>query len=85
MMESFETLTSAIDCNGSDGKLSLTFKDHKAMMYALMKWAYINEKEDEEFILIANHEGCGPSEERVPYMYMTLVHKPFQPKALTLY
>ncbi|KAF8428321.1 hypothetical protein EV426DRAFT_337351 [Tirmania nivea] len=68
MMESFETLTSAIDCNGSDGKLSLTFRNNKAMMYALTKWAYINEKEEDEFILIANHESCGPSEERIPYL-----------------
>lgn len=77
MMESFETLTSAIDCNGSDGKLSLTFKSDKAMMYALTKWAYINEKKEDEFILIANHESCGPSEERIPYLYVTLVHKLF--------
>ena len=74
MMETFETLTKAIDCNGSDGVLSLTFKNQKAMMYALTKWAYINQKEDEEFILIANHEGCGPSEERIPYLLVVLLN-----------
>lgn len=67
MMENFETLTSAIDCDGADGTLGLTFKNQKAMMYALQKWAYINQREDDDFILIANHEGCGPDEERIPY------------------
>ncbi|KAF8428306.1 hypothetical protein EV426DRAFT_705221 [Tirmania nivea] len=28
-------------------------------MYVLTEWAYINEKEEDEFILIANHESCG--------------------------
>ena len=68
MMESFESLTSAIDCDGKDGIMSLTFTSQEALEYAHKKWAYINEDKDTTFIMIANHEGCGPDEQRIPYM-----------------
>ena len=68
MMESFESLTSAIDCDGSDGIMGLTFTSQDALEYAHKKWAYINEDKEQTFIMIANHEGCGPDEQRIPYM-----------------
>jgi hypothetical protein len=66
-MESFEGLTSAVDCNGDDGQLSLTFNNKDAFDYAIDKWNYINEDANEKFILIANHDGCGPDGERQAY------------------
>jgi hypothetical protein len=67
-MEVFDDLTSQIDCNGDDGELSLTFKDKDALAYALKQWSWINEKETYRFVLIANHKGCGPDDERQAYM-----------------
>ena len=48
--------------------LSLTFNSHKAYQYALQTWGFINDKADDRFLLIANHEGCGPDEKRQAYM-----------------
>ena len=68
MMERFETLTSAVDCKGDDGEMSLTFKSQDAFDYALRTWSIINQNEDDRFLLIANHAGCGPDDERQPYI-----------------
>ena len=67
LMERFEGLTSKVDCKGDDGSMSLVFKSKAAYEYALKTWQYINDKDDEQFLLIANHEGCGPDDERQPY------------------
>lgn len=66
-MEAFEGLTSKVDCKGDDGTISLTFKSQDAQDYALEKWAWINEDADQAFIMIANHDGCGPDGERQAY------------------
>ena len=68
MMERFEGLTSAVDCKGDDGTMSLTFKSKDAFEHALKTWTYINEKEEDKFLLIANHDGCGPDDQRQPYL-----------------
>lgn len=70
LMERFEGLTSAVDCEGHDGAMSLTFNSMKAYKYALKIWSYINEDDDKQFLLIANHDGCGPEDERQPYKYV---------------
>ena len=67
LLERFEGLTSAVDCKGDDGSISLTFSSKKAYKYALKIWTYINEDDDKQFLLIANHDGCGPDDERQPY------------------
>lgn len=67
LMERFEGLTSSVDCKGDDGVMSLTFKSRKAYDYALKIWGYINEDDDKHLLLIANHDGCGPDDERQPY------------------
>ncbi|KAL8925993.1 MAG: hypothetical protein Q9172_001996 [Xanthocarpia lactea] len=67
LMERFEGLTSAVDCKGDDGTMSLTFTSKEAYKYALEIWGYINEDDEEQFLLIANHDGCGPADERQPY------------------
>ena len=67
LMERFEGLTSAVDCKGDDGTMSLTFTSKAAYDYALKIWSRINEKDADQFLLIANHDGCGPVNERQPY------------------
>ena len=68
MMERFAGLTSSVDCRGDDGTMSLTFSSLNAYNYALQGWNYINENDDGQFLLIANHEGCGPDDQRQPYL-----------------
>ncbi|ODH50984.1 hypothetical protein GX48_02945 [Paracoccidioides brasiliensis] len=67
MMEAFEGLTSAVDCDGNDGRISLTFQSTDAFNYAIKSWSYINEVTDRQFLMIANHDGCGPADERQSY------------------
>ncbi|PGH16250.1 hypothetical protein AJ80_05273 [Polytolypa hystricis UAMH7299] len=67
MMEAFEGLTSDVDCNGDDGEMSLTFTSAEALNHAIDSWSYINEDADREFIMITNHDGCGPEGQRQGY------------------
>lgn len=67
LTELFEGLTSAVGCRGDDGEMSLTFKSRKAYAYALKTWRYINEDDKKQFLLIANHDGCGLDKQRQPY------------------
>ncbi|KAL9026335.1 MAG: hypothetical protein Q9196_004985 [Gyalolechia fulgens] len=67
MMERFEPLTSAVDCNGDDGLMSLKFKSQGAFQRALDTWSFINKAQEKQFLLIANHDGCGPQDERQAY------------------
>lgn len=67
MMERFEPLTNAVDCNGDDGMMSLTFKSQEAFQKALDTWSFINQAPEKQFLLIANHDGCGPQDERQAY------------------
>lgn len=71
MMECFEGLTTAVDCNGDDGLMSLTFKSEDAFNAAVQKWSHINEKDEDSFLLIANHDGCGPEDQRQAYTYIS--------------
>ena len=68
LLEYFDHLTSTIDCQGDDGQMSLTFNSQNAFQYALQAWGYINANSNDKFLLIANHQGCGPDEERQAYM-----------------
>lgn len=68
LMERFEGLTKSVDCKGDDGTMSLTFNSQAAFNYALKTWDFINQSEEKEFLLIANHDGCGPDDERQPYL-----------------
>lgn len=68
LLERFDHLTTAIDCKGDDGTMSLTFNSRNAYQYALQAWRYINAKADDRFLLVANHQGCGPDEARQAYM-----------------
>lgn len=68
LMEEFDGLTSAVDCQGDDGTISLTFSSPNAFNYALQQWAHINDSDDGKFLLIANHDGCGPEDQRQPYL-----------------
>lgn len=70
LLERFDHLTSAIDCQGDDGHMSLTFNSRTAYDYALKSWDFINANDNGKFLLIANHEGCGPDDQRQPYMYI---------------
>jgi len=67
MMERFEGLTSSVDCKGDDGEMALRFKSKAAYQKALESWKYINEHEMSQFVMITNHDGCGPTRQRQAY------------------
>ncbi|KAF8475514.1 hypothetical protein BDZ91DRAFT_788213 [Kalaharituber pfeilii] len=68
MMERFEGLTKAVDCEvKTDGFISLTLSDEKGFQHAREAWDWINQGEDDEFIMITDHDGCAPEEERKAY------------------
>ncbi|KAI9808790.1 MAG: hypothetical protein M1825_003943 [Sarcosagium campestre] len=68
MMEQFEDFTSAVDCQGEDKLLSLTFKTRSAFDFAMSDWTKINDDNEKSFILVTNHEGCGPDLQRQAYI-----------------
>lgn len=71
MLEKFDGYTKSVDCNGDDGLLSLTFKSKEVFRYAVKTWNYINAALETKFLLIANHKGCGPDDERQPYWFVS--------------
>ncbi|KAK2734878.1 hypothetical protein FQN57_001441 [Myotisia sp. PD_48] len=67
MMEAFEDLTKSVDCDGNDGELSLSFESKDAYHSAISTWGYIHEDKNANFLMITNHDGCGPQGERQCY------------------
>jgi len=68
LMERFEGLTKAVDCSiEKDGSIGLTLLDQKGFEYAKQAWDWINAADDDEFIMVTDHEGCAPGDERKAY------------------
>ena len=67
LLERFDDLTSKVDCKGDDGTMSLTFNSKEAYNHAMTIWSKINEDDAKQFLVIANHDGCGPDDKRQPY------------------
>lgn len=69
LLERFDHLTSSVDCYGDDGLMSLTFRSKDVFDRARKAWGFVN-REDTNFLLIANHEACSSEDQRQPYMYV---------------
>lgn len=69
-MERFGGLTSLVNCNADDGSIALTFESEEAYKVALHEWAYINEKDDDRFVLIADHVSCLLNGDRQPFVFV---------------
>lgn len=68
LMERFEGLTKEVDCSiEQDGSIGLTLLDQKGFEYAKNAWDWINAGDDDEFIMVTDHEGCAPGDERKAY------------------
>lgn len=63
-MESFEDSTKSVECGE---QMKLEFVSKEAFDSAVASWGWVNEDETHEFIMIANHRGCSPEDERTPY------------------
>jgi hypothetical protein len=68
MMERLGPLTTGVDCSmEGDGALSVTWKDEQVYQEALKSWSRINENKNSNFLIITNHAGCGPDNQRQAY------------------
>ena len=67
-VEHFESFLRRIDCEKSTGQVSFTFKYKKAFEEALKAWTFVNNGVENEFLLLANHDGCGSDQDRHPYV-----------------
>ncbi len=68
LLEGFEELIISVDCRDNEGKLDLKFGSTDAFDHAKKQWAYVNEEENGNFLLIANHDNCGSDDQRQGYM-----------------
>ena len=57
-----------VNCRDEEGTLALTFGSTEAFNYAKKQWDYVNKAKDGRFLLITNHDGCGPDDQRQSYM-----------------
>jgi len=73
MMEKFAGLTSHVDCHSQDGQMSLTFRDAAAYKQAAKVWAHLNEKDENQFLMIANHPSCSDPGQRQPFKVSNIV------------
>lgn len=66
-MEKFEGLTRRVDCSTiGDNKLSVSFIDWDVFEYSQV-WNWLNKNDDNEFVMITNHDGCGPAAQRAVF------------------
>lgn len=63
-MERFEPMTTRVRCGE---KMVLEFASKEALEHAVVAWNWVNDEKESSFVMVANHEGCGSREERVPY------------------
>ena len=68
LLERFEELNVSVKCKDDDGTLILSFNSNDAFYYAKQVWRYVNEADDGKFLFIVNKDGCGPDDQRQPYM-----------------
>ena len=63
-MERFKPMLKSVECGE---KTVLEFESREDFEYAIRAWDWINEDETHSFILVADHPGCGPDDERQPF------------------
>jgi hypothetical protein len=51
-----------------DKDIVLVFKSKESFEYATKAWGWVNDEETHKFILIANHGGCAPEDQRQGYL-----------------
>ena len=71
--ESFEHLILSFDCIERDGAISITFNSDEAFQNAVKIWSQATHDEGDDFLLVTNHGGCGPAEERQPYIVSKVI------------
>ncbi|KAF3927243.1 hypothetical protein ABW20_dc0107554 [Dactylellina cionopaga] len=71
-LEELDDLADNITC--SEPTISLKFKSKDTMDQALKAWDWINQADADYFYLIANHDGCGPDAERIPYKVVNVTY-----------
>jgi hypothetical protein len=69
-MDRFAGMLEHVVC---DENMVLDFKTNESFQYALQAWNWTNEDTKNNFIMVANYDGCGPDQQRWPY-YVTGVH-----------
>lgn len=63
-MERFKPMLKSVQCGE---KTVLEFESREDFEYAIRAWDWVNEDETHSFILVADHPGCGPDDERQPF------------------
>ncbi|KAK2809709.1 hypothetical protein FQN50_003554 [Emmonsiellopsis sp. PD_5] len=64
-VERFKPMLKSLQCGS---KMVLAFNSKEQFEYAIRAWKWINDDETHKFIMIADDPGCGPDDERVPYL-----------------
>lgn len=63
-MERFKPMLKSVQCGE---KTILEFNTREDFEYAIRAWDWVNEDETHSFVLVADHPGCGPDDERQPF------------------
>ncbi|KAL9134514.1 MAG: hypothetical protein Q9175_004305 [Cornicularia normoerica] len=74
LFERFEELNISVKCQDDKGTLSLTFGSTDSWDYANRQWGYVNEADDGKFVFITNKDGCGPDDQRQPYIVSNITN-----------
>jgi hypothetical protein len=64
-LERFHSMLKSVQCGDTT---TLQFVDNNAFQYAIRAWNWVNEHQNHSFILIADDSGCGPDDERAPFL-----------------
>lgn len=65
--ERFANKLKTVNC-GQNKDLTIEFNDQASLEEAKAEWNWVNRNTKNTFVLVTNHKGCSPDEERVPYV-----------------
>jgi hypothetical protein len=63
-MERFLDALESVECADN---MALRFKTKRYFGYALYAWDWVNERENNSLVMVANYPGCSPDSQRQPY------------------
>lgn len=65
-MDRFTGMLAAVDCHAES--MMLQFNSNASFTSARNSWNWVSDAVNNTFVLIANYEGCGPDQERQPFL-----------------
>ncbi|KAF2871420.1 hypothetical protein BDV95DRAFT_668071 [Massariosphaeria phaeospora] len=79
-MENFESMLGSVEC--SESSISMTFQDNAAFTYAQRVWEWVDQKENNSFVMVVPAGQCGNGTSRRPFVVSSVEYEPELDRAI---